>query len=56
MSAETPTTVGDDVLIGHLAHLEGCTVKNGAFIGAASLLLHRVVIGEAPWWPATPCC
>jgi carbonic anhydrase/acetyltransferase-like protein (isoleucine patch superfamily) len=41
-----PTTVHDDVLIGHLAHLEGCTVHNGAFIGTASVVLHRVVVGE----------
>ena len=46
VSADAPTTIGDDVLIGHLAHLEGCTVKNGAFIGTASLVLHRVVVGE----------
>jgi carbonic anhydrase/acetyltransferase-like protein (isoleucine patch superfamily) len=41
-----PTTVGDDVLIGHLAHLESCTVHDGAFIGTASLVLHRAVIGK----------
>jgi carbonic anhydrase/acetyltransferase-like protein (isoleucine patch superfamily) len=46
VSAGVPTTVHDDVLIGHLAHLEGCTVHNGAFIGTASLVLHRAVIGE----------
>jgi carbonic anhydrase/acetyltransferase-like protein (isoleucine patch superfamily) len=46
VSPDTPTTVEDDVLIGHLAHLEGCVVKNGAFIGSGSLVLHRVVIGE----------
>jgi carbonic anhydrase/acetyltransferase-like protein (isoleucine patch superfamily) len=46
VSPGVPTTVHDDVLIGHLAHLEGCTVHNGAFIGTASLVLHRAVIGE----------
>jgi carbonic anhydrase/acetyltransferase-like protein (isoleucine patch superfamily) len=46
VSHDAPTTVGDDVLIGHLAHLEGCTVKNGAFIGTASVVLHHVVVGE----------
>jgi carbonic anhydrase/acetyltransferase-like protein (isoleucine patch superfamily) len=40
-----PTTVHDDVLIGHLAHLESCTVHDGAFIGSGSLVLHRAVIG-----------
>src|ERR1700676_3161387 len=46
VSVGAPTTIGDDVLIGHLAHLEGCTIRNGAFIGTASLVLHRAVIGE----------
>jgi carbonic anhydrase/acetyltransferase-like protein (isoleucine patch superfamily) len=46
VSPGVPTTVHDDVLIGHLAHLEGCTVHNGAFIGTGSLVLHRAVIGE----------
>jgi carbonic anhydrase/acetyltransferase-like protein (isoleucine patch superfamily) len=46
VSVGAPTTVGDDVLIGHLAHLEGCTVHNRAFIGTASLVLHHAVIGE----------
>ena len=29
------TTIGSDVLIGHLAMIHGCTIENGAF-GAAS--------------------
>ena len=29
---QTPTIVGDDVVIGHLAHLECCTVHDGALI------------------------
>jgi carbonic anhydrase/acetyltransferase-like protein (isoleucine patch superfamily) len=41
-----PTTIGDDVLVGHLAHLEACTIRNGAFIGTASLVLHRAIVGE----------
>ena len=43
---DQPTEIGDDVLVGHLAHLEGCTVRNGAFIGTAAVVLHRVVVGE----------
>lgn len=46
VSPGLPTTVGEDVLIGHLAHLESCTVHRGAFIGSGSLILHRVVVGE----------
>jgi carbonic anhydrase/acetyltransferase-like protein (isoleucine patch superfamily) len=40
----TPTVVGDDVVIGHLAHLECCTVHDGALIGTGSIVLHRAVI------------
>ncbi len=39
-----PTTVGDDVVVGHLAHLECCTVHDGALIGTGSIVLHRAVI------------
>src|SRR5262245_45470362 len=45
VSPGVPTTIGDDVLIGHLAHLEGCTVHDGAFVGTGCLVLHRAVIG-----------
>ena len=31
------TTVGDDCTIGHLAHLEGCTVEDHALIGTGSV-------------------
>ena len=39
-----PTVVGDDCVIGHLVHLEGCTVESGCLIGNASIVLHRVVV------------
>ena len=38
------TVVGDDCTIGHLAHLEGCTVENGALVGTGSIVLHRAVV------------
>jgi carbonic anhydrase/acetyltransferase-like protein (isoleucine patch superfamily) len=40
-----PTIVGDDCVIGHLAHLEGCTVEDGALVGSGAVVLHRAVIG-----------
>ena len=43
-TAAHSTLVGDDCVIGHLAHLEGCTVENGALIGTGSIVLHRAVI------------
>lgn len=42
----TPTTVGDDCVIGHLVHLEGCEVRDGALVGSNSVVLHRAIIGE----------
>ena len=43
---EHPTTVGDFVTVGHLAHLEGCRVLDHALIGSGSVVLHDAVIGE----------
>jgi carbonic anhydrase/acetyltransferase-like protein (isoleucine patch superfamily) len=41
---ELATVVGDLVVIGHLAHLEGCMVFDRALIGVGSAVLHRAVI------------
>jgi len=38
------THVGNDCTIGHLAHLEGCTVEDGALVGTGSIVLHRAVV------------
>jgi carbonic anhydrase/acetyltransferase-like protein (isoleucine patch superfamily) len=43
-TAHLETVVGDDVVIGHLAHLEGCTVHDTALIGTGSIVLHAAVI------------
>lgn len=43
-TAVLPTTIGDDCTVGHNAHLEGCTVKDGALIGSGSLVLHEVIV------------
>lgn len=43
---EWPTVIGDDCVVGHLAHLEGCTVGNRCLIGSNSVVLNRVVIGD----------
>lgn len=39
-----PTTVGDDCVIGHLVHLEGCTVENFALVGSGSIVLHGAIV------------
>jgi len=41
-TAEDPTVVGDDCVVGHMVHLEGCTIENGCLIGNMSMVLHRV--------------
>src|SRR5262245_32444613 len=38
------TVVGNDCTIGHLAHLEGCTVEDHVLIGTGSIVLHRAIV------------
>ncbi len=42
--AEFPTVIGDDCVVGHLAHLEGCVVHDGALVGSGSIVLHEAVV------------
>jgi carbonic anhydrase/acetyltransferase-like protein (isoleucine patch superfamily) len=39
-----PTVVGDECVIGHLVHLEGCTIESGSLVGNASIVLHRAIV------------
>jgi carbonic anhydrase/acetyltransferase-like protein (isoleucine patch superfamily) len=43
-TAAHSTIVGDDCVVGHIVHLEGCTIENGCLIGNGSIVLHRVVV------------
>jgi carbonic anhydrase/acetyltransferase-like protein (isoleucine patch superfamily) len=43
-TARWPTVIGDDCVIGHNAHLEGCVIESGCLIGSGSVTLNRVVI------------
>ena len=38
------TVVGDECTIGHLVHLEGCTIESGCLIGVGAIVLHEVVV------------
>jgi carbonic anhydrase/acetyltransferase-like protein (isoleucine patch superfamily) len=38
------TTIGDRCVVGHNAHLEGCTVEDDCLIGSGSIVLHRSVV------------
>ena len=41
---ELPTVVGDDCVIGHMVHLEGCTIESGALVGNGSVVLHGAIV------------
>ena len=43
-TAELPTVIGDDCVIGHLAHLECCTVEDRALVGTNAVVLHRAMV------------
>jgi carbonic anhydrase/acetyltransferase-like protein (isoleucine patch superfamily) len=38
------TIIGDDCVIGHLAHLECCVIHDGSLVGTGSVVLHRAVV------------
>ena len=38
------TTVGDECVIGHIVHLEGCTVESGSLVGNGAVVLHRALV------------
>lgn len=44
-TAEHATVIGRGCIVGHLAHLEGCRVEDGALIGSGAVVLHEAVIG-----------
>ena len=39
-----PTVVGDECVIGHMVHLEGCTIEDGALVGNGSVVLHGAIV------------
>jgi carbonic anhydrase/acetyltransferase-like protein (isoleucine patch superfamily) len=41
-----PTTIGDEVTIGHSAVIHGCTIEDRVLIGMAALLLNGVRVGH----------
>lgn len=42
---EWPTVIGDDCVVGHNVHLEGCTVEARCLIGSGSVVLNRARVG-----------
>jgi carbonic anhydrase/acetyltransferase-like protein (isoleucine patch superfamily) len=45
-TARYPTIIGDDCVVGHNAHLEGCVVDRGCLVGSGSITLNGVVVGQ----------
>jgi carbonic anhydrase/acetyltransferase-like protein (isoleucine patch superfamily) len=45
-TAQWPTVVGADCVVGHNAHLEGCVIEPGCLIGSGSIVLNGVVVGR----------
>jgi carbonic anhydrase/acetyltransferase-like protein (isoleucine patch superfamily) len=41
---EYPTVIGDDCVVGHLAHLEGCVIEDRALVGSGSIVLHEATV------------
>ena len=46
VDGDFPTTIGDDVTVGHAAIVHGCTLKDRAFVGMGSVVLDGAVIEE----------
>ena len=40
------TVIGHDCVIGHIVHLEGCTIEPYALVGSGSVVLHRAVVSS----------
>ncbi len=38
------TIIGDRCVVGHNAHMEGCTVEDDVLSGSGSVMLHRVLV------------
>jgi carbonic anhydrase/acetyltransferase-like protein (isoleucine patch superfamily) len=41
-----PTLIGDECVVGHNVHMEGCTISDRCLIGSGSVVLNRVVVGR----------
>ncbi len=41
---DLPTVVGKNCIVGHLAHLEGCTIEDDCLVGSNSIILHSVMV------------
>lgn len=42
---DLPTVIGEDVIVGHAAMLEGCVIEDGALVGMGAIVLQRARLG-----------
>jgi carbonic anhydrase/acetyltransferase-like protein (isoleucine patch superfamily) len=42
---DLPTVVGEGVIVGHAAMLEGCVIEDGAVVGMGAIVLQRARLG-----------
>jgi len=42
----SPLTIGEDVTVGHLAMIHGCTIGDGSLVGIGATVLNGAIIGE----------
>jgi carbonic anhydrase/acetyltransferase-like protein (isoleucine patch superfamily) len=42
----TPTRIGAECVVGHLVHLEGCTIGDGVLIGSGAVVLNGAVVED----------
>ena len=43
---EHPTRIGSGCVVGHLAHLEGCTIGDDVLVGSGAIVLRRAVVED----------
>ena len=44
-TAQLATVVGARCVVGHIVHLEGCTIHDDSLVGSGSIVLHRAEVG-----------
>ena len=44
VTANAPTRIGAGCVVGHLAHLEGCTVEDGVLVGSGAVVLPGALV------------
>ncbi len=44
-----PTIIGAGCVIGHIVHLEGCTIEDNCLVGNGAIVLHHAVVRTGAW-------